>query len=105
MDKDLGEKLQTEEARLLRIIEALQTIEASKEWSSLKTEVFGTLVSTLERNLKDESRKEDPDPKKLNRLSGELKWADRYSDLGKLENLYRVQLQNVRLQLHGKKSE
>lgn len=100
--EDLKPKLQAEEARLVRIIEALQGIAQTKEWSTLKTEVFDNLVNVLEKDLKYEAKKESPEPTKLNRLAGELKWAEKYSDLLKLENIYRVQLQNIRLRQNGK---
>lgn len=96
------ERLKSEEARLIRIIEAVQTIEDSKEWSTLKTEMFDSLVNVLEKDLRSEAKKEDPSPLKLNRLTGELKWAEKYADLGKLANTYKVQLQRIRIQLYGK---
>jgi predicted nucleic acid-binding Zn-ribbon protein len=101
----LEARLRAEETRLMRIIEALKGVEDSKEWSSLKIEVFDNLVNVLERELRTEAKSDEPNPLKLNRLSGELKWAERFSDLKKLENTYRVQLQNVRQQLHGKQSD
>lgn len=100
--EDLGPRLQAEEARLLKIIEALQGIVQSKEWSTLKTEVFDNLVNVLEKDLKTEAEKVDCNPMKLNRITGELTWAKKYANLEKLEAAYRVQLQNVRLKLHGK---
>lgn len=100
--EDLGPRLQAEEARLVRILESLQGIEQSKEWSTLKTEVFDSLVNVLERELRAEAKKDNPEPNKLTRLSGELKWAERFSDLSKLEQGYKVQLQAVRIKLHGK---
>ena len=102
---DIKPLLQAEEARLLRIIEALQGIGQSKEWRSLKTEVFDNLVNVLEKDLKTEAEKTDCDPSKLNRVTGKLEWARKYSDLTKLENEYRVQLQNTRLKLHGKQTD
>lgn len=95
-------QLRKEEARLLRIIEAVETIEASKEWGSLKTEVFDGLVTSLEKDLNYEAKKEIPDSLKLNRLAGRLEWASKYADLSKLGGTYRVQLQRIRLQLYGK---
>lgn len=100
--EDTDTRLQGEEAKLLRVIEAVQVLQKSREWSTLKTDVFEHLALSLERELRTEAKKEDPDSKKLNRLSGELKWADRFSNLDKFENDYRVKLQNIRLQLHGK---
>lgn len=101
-NEDNAPKLRSEEARLLRIVEALQVVNDSKEWSSLKTEVFDNLVNVLERDLRTEAEKPDPNPNKLNRIMGKLEWANRYSDLRKFENEKRSELQNVRLQLHGK---
>lgn len=95
-------RLRAEESRLVRIVEALQEVQSSKAWSSLKTEVFDNLVNVLEKGIKNEAKKEDPSPLKLNRLAGEVKWAERFSDLSKLENQYRGQLTNIRQQLHGK---
>lgn len=103
-NENLAQRYKTEEARLVRIIEAIQGIESSKEWSTLKTEVFDNLANIIEKDLKTEAKKEDPDPKKLNRLSGELKWAEKFSDLQKLETSYRLQLLNVRKQ-NGKNSD
>lgn len=100
--QDVKEHLQAEEARLIKIIESLREVQRSKSWSSLKTEVFDNLVNSLERSLREEARKDEPNTNKLNRISGELKWAERFSNLGKLENEYQVQLQNVRLKLYGK---
>lgn len=103
--QDLTPRYRAEEARLLRIVEAIQGIQQTKEWSSLKTEVFDNLVNVLEKELRTEAKKDEPSTLKLTRLSGELKWAERFSDLSKLENSYWAQLQNVRQQLHGKKPE
>lgn len=103
--EDIAPKLRSEEARVLRIVENLQTIQGSKEWSSLKTEVFDNLVNVLEKELRIEAEKNDPSTNKLNRIMGKLEWARRYSDLQKFENEKRVELQNLRLQLYGKKSE
>lgn len=103
--EEVEQRYKTEEARLIRIIEAIQGLTRSKEWSTLKTEVFENLATVLEKDIKTEARKEDPEPKKLNRLSGELKWAEKFADLDKLENFYRLQLLNVRKQSNGKESE
>ncbi len=103
--EEISQKYQTEEARIIRIVEAIQGLKSSKEWSTLKTEVFENLTNVLEKDIKTEAKKEDPDPKKLNRLSGELKWAEKFADLDKLEVSYSTQLTNIRKQIHGKQSE
>jgi hypothetical protein len=90
---------------LLRILEAIKDVQENRSWSTLKTEIFDSLVNTLEKDIRIEARKEEPSPTKLNRLAGELKWAERYSDLYKLEQKHRVELQNVRIKLYGKTTE
>ena len=102
--EEVAQRYKAEEGRLVKIIEAIQVLKDSNEWSTLKTEVFENLANILEKDIKAEARKEDPDPKKLNRLSGEMKWAEKYADLDKLENFYRLQLTNVRKQ-NGKQTD
>jgi len=95
-------KLREREQKLVNIIDAIQKIAQTNEWSSLKTEIFDGLIKQLEKELRDEAKKEDPNPNKLNRIAGQLKWAERYSDLTTLEDVYRAELSNVRMQLYGK---
>jgi hypothetical protein len=94
-------RLRMQEGDLIVVIDALQVISASKEWSSLKTQVFDTLADRLNRELVLEAKQETPDTLKLNRLAGQLTWAEKYSDLSKLEQEFRVQLSNVRKLLYG----
>ena len=89
------------EQKLVRIIESLSEIRQSKSWSSLKNELFDELPADLNKLISAEAKKSNPDIQRLNRLSGELKWAERFSDLKKLEETYRVELQNVRQNLYG----
>ena len=91
--------LKEREGKTVRILESIREVRGSKAWSSLKSEVFDGLVSRLEREMKDEAKKDNPDPCKLNRIAGQLKWAEKFSDLSKLENVYKVELQGIRLQL------
>lgn len=99
---DNSPTLRKEEGRLLKIVEALEEIKQTKAWSTLKYEVFDSLVETLEKALTDEGKKESPDTLKLNRLAGQLKWAEKFSDLSKLKDAFHLQLQNVRKQINGK---
>ncbi len=89
-----------EEARLIRILEAIKGLEANEDWCSLKKEILDGLTERLEKDLRIEAEQENPDPNKLNRFAGELKWARRFSDLKKLEDVYRIQLQAVRKNLN-----
>lgn len=98
---DIKPQLRQREGTLLKIIEALQGVEKSAAWSTLKTEVFDNLVNVIEKELRDEAKKESPDTLKLNRLAGQLKWAEKYSDLSKLEKVFRTELISIRNNLYG----
>lgn len=98
---DIKPKLREREQKLLNLIEAIRAVSKTREWGTLKTELFETLVHSLERDLRTEAKKEDPDTRKLNRLSGQLKWAERYADLNKLEEVFKVELTGLRKQLYG----
>lgn len=100
---DVSPKLREREGELVSIIDALQKVQQSPDWSTLKTKVFDSLPLTLEKELKEEAKKDDPDTLKLNRLAGQLKWAEKYSDLSKLEAIFRVELTRLRTQLYGQK--
>lgn len=89
------------EQTLIKHIEALQEVQKTKSWSSLKTLLFDNLPADLNKQINAEAKKLNPDIQKLNRLSGELKWAERYSDLKKLEDSFKVELQQIRIQLYG----
>lgn len=94
-------QLRERESELARIITALQNVHKGKDWSSLKTELFDGLTDSLRIKLTAEARKESPDTNRLNRLSGELKWAERFSDLPKLEQEFKLELANIKLKLYG----
>ena len=96
------DSLKEREQKLIRTIEALEDVQNTKSWSSLKQEVFDTLPADLNKQIGAEAKKLNPDIQKLNRLSGELKWAERFSDLSKYGNELRVELRNIRQTLYGK---
>lgn len=95
-------QLRAREGQLTRVIEAVRKVQSSKEWSSLKTELFDGLTERLVRDLMLEAKKEIPDTLKLNRLAGQLRWAERYSDLSKLEQEFMTELTLLKQTLHGK---
>lgn len=95
------EKTQEREVVLTRIIEAVEEIKSSKSWSTLKTEHLEPNIKSLKKDLWHEAKSENPNTNKLNRLTGELKWLENLSDLEKYEKSLRVELQGVKLRLHG----
>lgn len=98
---DRTEKLKEREGELLRIIEALRAVQDTKGWNTLKELVFASISDTLHKEITDEAREDNPDTLRLSRLAGQLKWAERFSDLNKLEQVYRVELANIR-RIYGK---
>ena len=99
---DITPLLQEREAKLVKTIDAIQGIVSTREWGTLKEEVFDGLTEALNGDIQREARKDSPDTLKLNRLAGQLKWAEKYSNLSKLEFIFRTELNNIRKQLHGK---
>ena len=89
------EAVNERKAKLVRIIEALQSVSESSGWSSLKEEIFDDLVKRLRSRLFTEARKPSPDTNLLNRLSGELEWSEKFSDLTKLAEKYRTELVEI----------
>jgi hypothetical protein len=92
--------LREREGELIKIIEALNEIEESKPWSTLKNTVFDGVVETLERQLKVEASKDDPNTLVLSKINGQLVWARKYANLKDLSNVFRTELTNIRKQLH-----
>ncbi len=102
-DKEIDRELflQEEEAKTIKIIDAIRGVSESLAWRTLKTELFSDLPLSLKKDLLEESRKESPNVLKLNRLAGKLEWAEKYADLEKLENSYKTKLIGIRKNLHG----
>lgn len=98
-------RLREQEQELALITDALRKVQASREWSTLKEKVFDGLVDSLTKELHREARKETPDALKLNRIAGQLIWAEKYADLPKLEDGFRLQILNIKKQLYGKTEE
>lgn len=92
--------LAEEEAKTIKIIEAIHAVSESLAWSTLKTELFSAVPLSLKKDLLVEAKKDSPDVLKLNRLAGKLEWAEKYADLEKLENVYKTKLIGIRKNLH-----
>lgn len=94
--------LRHREGELVTIIEALRKVESSPEWSTLKTQVFDGVVESLERRLSSEATKKEVNAPELYRLQGQLAWAKRFANLASLADAFRLELSNIKGQLHGK---
>lgn len=101
--EDILPRLREREAELVRLIEAIAQVELCDGWSTLKTYVFDGALESLEGRLTSEAGKSEVTTSELYRLQGQIQWAKKYADLGKLVNTYRLELSNVRKQIqsHG----
>lgn len=98
---DRTPELREQEAELLTVLNALTTVISSQEWGTLKMKLFDTVLENLTKDLLEESKKEIPDTGKLNRLTGQILWAEKYVDLQKLGEGLRLQLTQIRKILYG----
>lgn len=92
--------LRQRQAELTKIIEAINSLAKQPEWQSLKELVFDGLVEKLEKSLQQEAKKTELLPAEIYRLQGQLLWAKRYSDLYKLAEAYKLELNNLTKKLN-----
>ena len=96
--------LRQRQQELLRIIDALGKIAATKEWGELRELIFDKQVQRLEKELQSESKTDELLPSKIYRLQGKIEWAKRYSDFYKLAETYKIELNQITLKLQKKES-
>ncbi len=92
-------KYKEEEAKLIKIIEAVGHVSASKDWQTLSDILFKNIQDSLERRLKQEALKKPIDEPEIYRLQGQLAWAKSYTNLQDLLLLFKKQLEGIRKQL------
>ncbi len=91
--------LRERESELIKILDAIRKVASTDEWHTLKVQLFDSFSENLVRQIQEEARKENPNPLRLRYLSGQLNWAEKFSDLQKLEQQFRVEIINIRSQL------
>lgn len=92
--------LREKEGVLVKIIEAVNRIEQTEDWKTLRNYIFDGLVESLERRLSQEANKDELNQPEIHRLQGQLIWARKYSDFKKLSEVYRSELLNVKKMLN-----
>jgi len=95
------EALRERDSELVRMIEAIDALLKSNEWSTLKELEFDKTVATLEANLANEATKSEISAPTIYRLQGELKWARKFSKLENLSDQYRKELNGIRKVVRG----
>lgn len=92
--------LREREAKLVRLIESFHALSESKEWSTLKEELFEGALQSIENRLKTEADKPEVSLPEIYRLQGERKWVKRYADPVSLVERYRIELAHIRKQIN-----
>ena len=95
--------LQIKQGELTQIIEVINKIEQSEDWQKLKKLLLDGVVLNLERQLSNASLDKEINLSEIYRLQGQLAWARRYADLKKLSEVYRKQLEGIKIQLKNGK--
>uniref|UniRef100_A0A6M3Y876 Uncharacterized protein n=1 Tax=viral metagenome TaxID=1070528 RepID=A0A6M3Y876_9ZZZZ len=91
---DLKPMLRQRQEETVSIIEALQAVKGSEYWKVLQDKVFQGSLEVLERRIRTEK-----EPQELYRLQGQLGWAEKFTNLDKLVELYRKELDNIKNQI------
>ena len=96
-------KLREKETELIKLIEAINKIGASSEWQYLRDNLFKGVVESLKRQRDSEVEKKPLNGPVIHSLNGQLAWAKKYLDIATLADIYKLELANIRKQLHGYK--
>lgn len=96
MDQDL---LRQEQTRLIKIVEAFDTIGKSKEWEVLKELVFSKSLESIERQMRNECLNQTLDTSKLYRLQGEWAWAKQFCDTDRFTENIKKTLEEIKKKL------
>ena len=92
--------LQEQQGELTRLVEAINAVEASEDWRKLKELLLDGIVEKLERQLNVEAKKDEVSLPKLYRLQGQIEWAKKYSNLKKISDEKRVEIESIKKQIY-----
>lgn len=93
--------IQDREAKLMRMIGAIKKVIESEVWSSLKTEVFDSLLEENRKELFHEARKDQPNTHVLAKLNGKYDVLKKYHDLAELGKVFQAEFTNLKIK-YGK---
>lgn len=89
------DSMRERQGTVVRILEAIESLRNTEEWSTLKKEIFDSRIEYLERSMRSESEKVEVKDSELYRLQGRLFEARKY-DLNKLKETYSLELSKIR---------
>lgn len=85
--------------RLIRLVESLSRLETNEDWKTLKELVFEKSVSSIERQLLNETLNKEINTNQIYKLQGEWAWAKQYTDVSRFIETLRKQLEDVKSKL------
>lgn len=88
--------LQRRAGELADIVEALRAIRGSKHWKLLEERVWSEVSQTLQKRLRSENNLQE-----INRLQGQIQWADKYLNIGEVEKAFTNELEIVKSQINA----
>ena len=94
--------LQEKQGELVRLVEAINRVEANEDWRKLKELFLNEIADKLERQLKDEAKKDEVSLPKIYRLQGQIEWAKKYTNLKKISDDKRLEIENLKKQIYEK---
>lgn len=92
--------LQKQQGEITILVEAINRVESNEDWQKLKELFLNGIVEKLERQLRDEAKKDEVSLPKLYRLQGQLEWAKKYSNLKMISNEKRLEVENLKKQIN-----
>lgn|SRR3990167_1429082 len=99
LTEEVKTHLRQRQGELLKIVEAYEKLEASKEWTTLKELLFSKSLAAIERQLLNETLANDIKTDKLYRLQGEWSWAKQYNDSSRFVEMLKKQLEDINKKL------
>lgn len=88
--------LQKQQGELTQLVEAINRVESNEDWLKLKDLLLDNVVINLEKNLKSEAEKSELSQPKIYRLQGQLEWARKYTNLNKLVEVKKKEIENIK---------
>lgn len=86
--------------RLIKLLEAISRLETNEDWKILKELVFDKSLSSIERQLMNETINKEVNLNQIYKLQGEWVWAKQFSDVNRLFETYKKQLEDIKNKLN-----
>ena len=95
-ENESSQPLEERTAFLVRMIEAIEEVSKFSYWKIIEMEMFSGVVESLERRIRAEVDSPEINTKELYRLQGQLAWARKYADIRSLQEVFKVELSNIK---------